>query len=263
MSQPDAEGGGRAIVVGVGLKMYFDPGETLAWSTAVAELARRHEAIVSGRVSLFVLPSFPMLSAVIGVFAGTRVAVGAQDLFWEDRGAFTGEVSGADLRQLGCTLVEVGHAERRLLFGEDDEVVARKLAAALRNGLRPVLCVGEKARGGVQDAAASCIHQLESALAHVDPDAPAAPITVAYEPGWAIGAEQSASLDHVGAVASRLRGWLGAHPKLAGSPVIYGGSAGPGLLTTFGDAVDGLFLGRFAHDPAALEAVLDEATDIT
>ena len=258
MSLPEVTGGGRPIVIGVGLKMYLDPAQTLAWSETVAAIARKHEAVVFGRVSLFVLPTFPMLSAVIDVFADTRVRVGAQDLFWEDRGAFTGEVSGADLRQLGCRLVEVGHAERRGLFGEDDEIVALKLAAAIRNGLRPVLCVGEHERGGVDEAGASCIRQLESALSRVDSDA-AAPIIVAYEPEWAIGAEQSAGSGHVAAVVATLRSWLDAQPRLSGSRVIYGGSAGPGLLTEFGSAVDGLLLGRFAHDPAALEAVLDEA----
>jgi triosephosphate isomerase len=88
---------------------------------------------------LIVLPSFPSLPEVLSIFAGTAVEVGAQDLFWEDRGPYTGAVSGADLRQIGCSYVEVGHVERRRVFGEDNKVASRKLTAALRNGLTPII----------------------------------------------------------------------------------------------------------------------------
>jgi triosephosphate isomerase len=243
-------------MLGVSLKMYFSPRRTVEWCTAVAELARRHRAVSSGAASLFVLPAFSSLTAAIDIFADTAVSVGAQDLFWEDRGPYTGEVSGTDLRDLGCSYVEVGHAERRYLLGEDDAAVNRKLAAAARNSLTPVLCIGEHEIGSPEEAAATCIRQLEAALDGVDD---ASPLVVAYEPNWAIGAEHSASADHVAAVSGRLRDWLRTRPGFKASRVIYGGSAGPGLLETLGGSVDGLFLGRFAHDPAALELVLDEA----
>ena len=247
------------IIIGVGLKMYFDLERTVEYCTAVETLARRHEAIISRRVSLFVLPTFLSLVSAIDIFDGVAVEVGAQDLFWEDRGAFTGEVSGADLRALGCSYVELGHAERRELFGEGDSVVQRKLAAALRNGLRPVLCVGERHKGTPSGAAARCIDQLRAVLEGIDTAARESSLIVAYEPVWAIGAVQSASVEHVTAVTALLRRWLGGQPGLEASRVIYGGSAGPGLLSTLHGSVDGLFLGRFAHDPVVLERILDEA----
>ena len=113
------------VLLGVSLKMYFDAERTDEWCLAVAEIARRHDALLSGQTSLFVLPSLLSLASAIEIFADTNVAVGAQNLFWEDRGAYTGETSGADLRDLGCRLVEIGHAERRALLGEDDATVNR------------------------------------------------------------------------------------------------------------------------------------------
>jgi triosephosphate isomerase len=198
------------------------------------------------------------------VFAGTGVLVGAQNLFWEDRGAFTGEVSGVMLRELGCRYVEVGHAERRRLFGEGNEVVALKVAAALRNSLSPVICVGEPERSDVKQASVSCIAELEAALQYAPTDHAAGPIVVAYEPQWAIGASAPAPPEHIAHVCQELRRWVVAShaPGLQGSRVIYGGSAGHGLLSRLADSVDGLVLGRFVHEPKAFEAILDEVVAI-
>ncbi|MGX5682711.1 triose-phosphate isomerase family protein [Schumannella luteola] len=239
--------------VGVSLKMYFGHAAALSWFDRVAELAREHPAVASGEVELFVIPSFPAIPAAIAAFEGTRVLVGAQDLFWEDSGAFTGEVSGAELAEIGVRVAEVGHAERRRLFFETDDVVAAKTTAALRNGIAPVLCIGEVAQVTPALAAAEVISQLDAALE----DAPAGRVIVAYEPVWAIGAAEPAGPDHISPVCRALREHLDEIGREG--TVIYGGSAGPGLLTRLGDSVDGLFLGRFAHDPAALAAVLDEA----
>lgn len=248
---------GAGPIIGVSLKMYFDPDRSVEWARRVAGIAREHPATSTGRVRLFVLPSLPALILVREAIGTAPVEVGAQDLFWEDRGPYTGGVSGADLKALGCTLAEVGHAERRRWFGETDEVVRHKLAAALRHRLTPVLCIGERA-GGVRAAAEECAAQLESALAGI-PQPDAAPLVVAYEPEWAIGAERAASPEHVAGVAGRLRAVLDGRPGFAGSRIVYGGSAQPGLLPRLAGSVDGLFLGRFAHDPEVLRPILDEA----
>ena len=235
--------------VGVSLKMYFGHEQAREWFAAVAALPARPG------VELFVIPSFLAIPAALERFADTPVTVGAQDLFWEDRGAFTGEISGEELVELGVGVVEVGHAERRRLFGETDETVALKTAAALRNGIAPVLCLGEITQGTPEEAAAFCLAQLDSALA----EAPAGRVIVAYEPVWAIGAPEPAPADYIRAVCGWLRRAIAVLPGRDDSVVIYGGSAGPGLLTELGDDVDGVFLGRFAHDVSALAAVLDEA----
>ena len=246
---------GRRVTVGVSLKMYFGHAQTLDYASAVADIARRSDAVQAGDVELFVLPSFPALAPALDRVDATRVRLGAQDLHQEDRGAFTGEVSGAELAEMGVELAAVGHAERRRLFGETDDIVRAKTAAALRSGLVPVLCVGETDSVSVDKAVAAVTAQLDSAL----DGAPAGRVIVAYEPVWAIGAAEPASADHIRGVCSALRelvaGW-GGHPD---SSVIYGGSAGPGLLSLLGETTDGIFLGRFAHDPAALEDVVNEA----
>ncbi|MEV1026879.1 triose-phosphate isomerase family protein [Streptomyces sp. NPDC050264] len=245
-------------VLGVSLKMYLGHRQTLEWARGVADVARTHPALTTGTAELFVLPSFPELPPVLGVLKGTGVHVGAQDLAAEDHGPYTGEVSGASLREIGCRFAEVGHAERRRLYGEGDTMVAAKTAAALRNGLTPVLCVGERDPLPPAGAAERTTAELQRLLATAETFGPLGPVVVAYEPQWAIGAPQPATADHISTVCRALRTHLTGRPQLAGSSVIYGGSAQPGLLTRLGAAVDGLFLGRFAHDPRAVAAILDE-----
>jgi triosephosphate isomerase len=248
-----------AVTVGVSLKMYFGNRDALAWFERVAAVVRAPgaagQAVMDGAVELFVIPGYLAIESARAAFSGTPVLVGAQDLATEDSGAFTGEVSGAELAEVGARVVEVGHAERRRLFGETDAVVAAKTAAALRNGLVPVLCLGETEHGAPERAAEVVVAQLVDALE----GAPAGRVIVAYEPVWAIGAAEPAGAEHIIPVARAVRTALDGIPDRAGSSVVYGGSAGPGLLTRLEGAVDGLFLGRFAHDPDALAAVLGEA----
>ncbi|HEY8294104.1 MAG TPA: triose-phosphate isomerase family protein, partial [Micrococcaceae bacterium] len=245
------------LTIGVSLKMYFGYTQTLDWMRAIAVTAREHPAVRNGSLRLFALPTFPALAESRQILAGSGVSLGAQDLFWEDSGAFTGEVSGHVLAELDCRYVEVGHAERRRIFSEDEAVVAAKTAAALRNALTPVLCVGERQRSTVQDAIASCREEARSALAQSA--GAGGPIVIAYEPQWAIGAGEPADPDYIRAVCRGLKSAVAGMDGRADSAVIYGGSAGPGLLSQLGGDVDGLFLGRFAHDPAAFARVLAEA----
>jgi triosephosphate isomerase (TIM) len=252
----------REILIAISLKMYLDPDETVSWSMAVADLARAHPATAGGDVKLIVLPSFPSVASVVQAFAGTQVRVGAQDLFWEDRGPYTGAVSGADLHQIGCRYVEVGHVERRKIFGEDNQIANKKLIAALRNNLTPVLCVGEDEQVASQRAAAQCVEQLEAMLhGFKQLDISQRPI-IAYEPSWAIGMAQPASIEHIVTVVRTLKSWIDRDPQLSGSPLIYGGSAGEGLLSELIGSTDGLFLGRFAHDPTMLKSILDETLQL-
>jgi triosephosphate isomerase len=246
-------------VVGVGLKMYLDHFATARWLESVRQIARDHPSVTSGEVALFVLPTFPSLVGARDILAETKVYIGAQDIAWADAGPFTGEVSGVELRQVGCTFVEIGHGERRRHLGEDDSVVARKLDAAFRNGLTPVLCVGEDERVSASVAGTHCVDQLEAALALCLKTGSAAPLIVAYEPNWAIGAPQPAPAEYIREVASHLRVAMNSHPLLDGSRLIYGGSAGAGLLPSLGASVDGLFLGRSTHDTSVLRQVIDEA----
>ncbi|MER7446451.1 triose-phosphate isomerase family protein [Microbacterium sp. NPDC097977] len=249
-----------APLIAVSLKMYFDHLTTLEWARAV----RRHDAIGpvigSGEVELVILPGLASLDAVARTFEGTAVRLGAQDLAWADSGAFTGDVSGASIRQVGGAFVEIGHAERFIHHGEDLHRVGDKLAAALRSGLQPLVCVGEHERTSPETAAEICIGQWTAMLARL-PDRggssfAASPPVIAYEPVWAIGAAEPASPDHVASVVHRIES-TGELPP--GTRIIYGGSAGPELVPQLSGAIDGFFLGRRAHDPEVLWDVIAAA----
>jgi triosephosphate isomerase len=249
--------------IGSSLKMYFSHRRTLDWTRAVAEICAEHPATAGGTVQFFVIPTFPSIPGVVELARPAGIAVGAQDVAWADVGAFTGEVGGPELAEVGCSLVAIGHAERRTLFGETDEIVARKTAAGLRNGLAPVLCLGEPDRdrsGHDASAAEVCIRQLESALGPAREAGTGGGLIVAYEPFWAIGAPEPAPPEHVTAVCRALREHLKGDALFPDAKVIYGGSAGPGLLPQIADDVDGMFLGRFAHDPSAVRRILDEVS---
>ncbi|MFA3835487.1 triose-phosphate isomerase [Streptomyces aureus] len=241
------------VLLGVSLKMYFGHYETLNWSRKIVQLADQHPAATSGAARLFVLPAFPAIVPVAGILARSGVDVGAQDIATEDVGAYTGEVSGPHLKEIGCRYAEVGHAERRRLYGEGDTVVAAKTAAALRNGLTPVLCVGELDPVEPEEAARRTLAEAARLLYGMR-----GKVVLAYEPQWSIGAPEPASVEHITTVCAALGEWLNSRSQHAGSTVIYGGSAGPGLLSRLGGSVGGLFLGRFAHDPAAVGRILDE-----
>jgi triosephosphate isomerase len=243
------------VWVGVSLKTYFGHARALAWMDEVAAVVRETPAIASGAVRLVVVPTYVQIPAALEAFAGTGVVIGAQDVSAHPAGAFTGEIAASELAEIGVSYAEIGHAERRRLFGETDADTAAKATAALAAGLTPLLCLGETERADSDAAAATVVAQLHADLE----GAPSGAVTVAYEPVWAIGAESPASIPHIVRVTRALREALDALPARAGSAVVYGGSAGPGLLTDLDGAVDGLFLGRFAHDPAQLRRVLDEA----
>ena len=239
------------MLVGISTKAYLSRARTLEWLGELADLARGHVAVRSGAVELVVAPATPLLEAAVRLLDGTGVRVMAQDVSRFAGGAVTGEVVASLVADLGVRYVEIGHAERRGLFGETDAVVAEKVARSREAGLVPWLCVGEEARVGPAEAAASCLAQVAAA-------APGpGPLVVAHEPVWAIGAAEPAPVDHVVRVAEALRAGLPGGVDAA--RLVYGGSAGPGLLAQTVPAVDGLFLGRRAHDVAGVASVLDEA----
>lgn len=241
-----------AIHVGISTKLYLSYERSLTWLASVAEITRQHPAVQDGSVAVFVAPSTPVLESAVRILAGSGVTVAAQDVSRFDAGAYTGETSAPLLADVGVGMAELGHAERRALFGETPEVIRAKVAAAQRAGLTPLLCVGESERVDPSVAAAFCLAQIR--------DADHGPLMIAYEPVWAIGAAEPAAASHVRDTVDGIR--RGLPDALTGTPIIYGGSAGPGLLGQLRPQVDGLFLGRFAHDPQNIRAVLDEAAAV-
>jgi triosephosphate isomerase len=237
-------------IVGVNLKMYFGVEETRRWLEAAAKMMHGTD---SSLLEIFVLPSFLSLSLARDLLAGSNMQFGAQDVSSEREGPFTGEVSASMLREVGCTYVAIGHAERRRLFGEDDELTKRKAAVALESNLIPVVCVGETEKSSVGAAVEECISQITPVL---ETASDSADLLFAYEPVWAIGATQPAEAQRTLAVASRLRQTFESRPGR--TRLLYGGSAGPGIFDELATGIDGLFLGRFAHDVNSLRKVLLE-----
>ena len=165
-------------------------------------------------VDVAVCPPFPSLSAAVQALAGTDVAVAAQNVHWEVEGAFTGEVSAPMLFELGVYGAIVGHSERRLLFGETDESVARRAAAALEAGLWVIACVGEtEAEREAGETEAVLRRQAEVLAGHEQ-------LVLAYEPVWAIGTGKTATPEQAEEAHAFLR-------RLIDVPILYGGSVKP------------------------------------
>lgn len=239
-------------LVGVSLKLYFGLARTRAWLADVAALDDALRALPRP-VDLFVLPSFPALADARELLSGTAVDFGAQDVHWAESGAWTGEVSAGMLAETGARYVEVGHAERRRHFGETDETVAAKTRAVTRAGLIPVICAGERRADDLGAAVQDTLTQVRAALSAA---APGSEVVVAYEPVWAIGSYEPAPAEHVRSVAAAIRGALRDHDVRG--RLVYGGTAGPGTYSDLAGCVDGLFLGRLAHDTEGLRKVLEE-----
>ena len=246
------------LTIGVSLKMYFGYEQTLAWSRQVAEIVRQHPLLKAyAHTTLFTFPSAPAIDGTLRAFDGTAMQVGAQNIAPAESGAWTGETSAAMVAEMGGKLVEIGHAERRRHFHEDEAVICRKVQLALENGLTPVICIGEPQQMPIADAAAFAVQEASAIVHFVQQHDLTGDLIFAWEPQWAIGAPQPASAEYIQSVCAGLRTYLS---SVAGNHrVIYGGSAGPGLLSELWPHVDGLFLGRFAHQPAAMQAILDEA----
>jgi triosephosphate isomerase len=230
--------------------------QKLAWTLSDA----KHDF---DAVEVAVIPSFTSIRSVQTLIDGDKLPLrfGAQDLSQHDKGAYTGDVSGAMLAKLGCTYVVVGHSERREYHREDDATVNAKVKAAYRHGLTPILCVGEgldtRREGG---HCPHCVGQLEAALAGVTAEQ-AASVVVAYEPVWAIGTGEVATPEDAQEVCAAIRATLGAlySPALAdGVRVLYGGSVKAaniaGIMAQ--DDVDGALVGGASIDAAEFASIV-------
>ncbi|RKY24202.1 MAG: triose-phosphate isomerase [Planctomycetota bacterium] len=186
---------------------------------------------VAGRsVDVAVIPPFVYLQAVASALSASSIAVGAQDIYIEPKGAFTGEISAAMLKDVGCSYALCGHSERRHVIGETDEMVNKKVKAALAGGLLPILCVGELREERESDKTAEVVtRQLKNGLADLG-DEKVSAITIAYEPVWAIGTGLTATPQQAQEVHSLIRELISRiyDSRLADALRIqYGGSAKP------------------------------------
>lgn len=232
--------------------------KTLAEARTFAEGLRGRAS--DPAIQRFVIPPFTAVREVKAWLENTDVKVGAQNMHWADRGAWTGEVSPAMLRDCNLDIVELGHSERRTHFGETDETVGLKTEAAVRHGLIPLICIGETAAEKDAGRADEILRtQVEGALGRLSEEQKGAEILLAYEPVWAIGekgvpASPDYADDRQAKIIEAAEGVLGRTV-----PCLYGGSVNPGNAAELIACphVDGLFIGRSAWDVAGYNDILD------
>jgi triosephosphate isomerase len=203
---------------------------------------------------VMVAPVFTVLGAVRQALDGSDVALGAQDVYWEPSGAFTGEVSAPMLRDVGCSHVIIGHSERRQHFAETDYTVAKKVSAAVDAGLIPVVCVGETLAQREAGATFEVIqHQVAGGLVEL-PQEHFSRLVIAYEPVWAIGTGRTATPEQAEDVHARIRELLASvlTPAAASAVrILYGGSVKPDNVDTLMACpnVDGALVGGASLKP--------------
>lgn len=219
---------------------------------AAGQLKRRVEKATD--VEVMIAPAFTALYQVARALEGSNIALGAQNLYWEKQGAFTGEVSSEMLVEAGCTHVIIGHSERRSFFGDTDETVNRKIRAALSAGLVPVFCVGEtEAQREAGETFSVLDKQVRDGLKDFVFD-DLTGLVVAYEPVWAIGTGKTASREQAQEAHQFIRSLL---DKLFGNPfasavrILYGGSVKPNNVRSLMEMpdVDGALVGGASLDP--------------
>lgn len=250
----------RTPIIAGNWKLNKTVAEAVALTTALNQLVADARS-----VEIVVAPPFTALSAVNTAIAGSNVRLSAQDVYWEEEGAFTGEVSSTLLKDVGCEYVIVGHSERRQYFGETNENVNRKAKAALARGLKPIICVGElleEREAGRTEAVIAT--QVASGIADLSTSDLLASV-IAYEPVWAIGTGKTASPAQAQEVHSIIRGLV----AIASSDDVaeqiriqYGGSVKPDNAAELmaKPDVDGALVGGASLDAASFAAIVKAAS---
>jgi triosephosphate isomerase len=227
------------------------------------DLATRLAALVAGVTDrdIVLAPPFTALSTVAAVIKGTNMVLAAQNMFWEDKGAFTGEISADMLLDLSCKYVIIGHSERRQFFGETDETVNRKVRHALKKGLFPIICVGELLKEREAGSANDVIdRQITGALKDVNA-AEMQKIVIAYEPIWAIGTGKTATPEQANEVHNFIRKKVAVmFDKVVAESlrIQYGGSVTPENISTLMAMpdIDGALVGGASLKPESFAALV-------
>jgi triosephosphate isomerase len=229
-------------------KLFKTPAETTDFFRAFVPLVRQsaHDIVIC--------PPFVSLAAAVTAAEGSNIAIGAQNLYWKDEGAFTGEVSGPMIAAVGATWVIIGHSERRQYFGETDATVLERTRAALRAGLKPIVCVGETLEEREAGRTAEVLQtQFSGGIAPLAAEE-FSQITIAYEPVWAIGTGKVATPEMAQEAHGLLRGLCPSEIR-----ILYGGSVKPdnvaGLMAK--PDIDGALVGGASLKPADFAAIVN------
>lgn len=235
-------------------------------SAEAEELAEeiRAKAEKMMRVDIVICPPFPALSAVYEKIKGSNIKLGAQNLFWEREGAYTGEVSALMLRETGCRYVIIGHSERRIHFGETDEMVNRKVKTALEWNLVPVVCVGEKLEEREKNEMKDVVRkQIKGSLSGFGAKE-ISKMVIAYEPVWAIGTGRTATPAQANEMHLFIRKLIGEdfQEKISSQMrILYGGSVKPDNISELiaEEHIDGALVGGASLDDNSFVEIVEKS----
>jgi len=247
----------RTPLIAGNWKMYKTGNEAVDTAEKLLELVGNVET-----TDIMIAPTFTSLALVSKVIANSKIALGAQNIYWEKEGAFTGEISGPMLVSAGCQYVIIGHSERRQYFGETNATVNKKIFAAIKSGLIPIVCVGETEAERNEEKTFSVLDkQIKNGLEGLSLDKHSS-LVLAYEPVWAIGTGKTATPDQVQEVHSYLRDLI---EKRFGNllakaiRILYGGSVKPdnvSELMALPD-VDGALVGGASLQPDSFSKIIN------
>ena len=245
----------RVPIIAANWKMFKRVEEAIAFVEALAPRVQDLEG-----TEIVIAAPFTALESLRGAVTGTPIALAGQNVHPESEGAFTGEISAGMLADVGCSYAIIGHSERRALFGESSEFVARKLQALLACDIRPIVCVGETLEQREANRTLDVIReQLDASLAGLPPER-AEEIVLAYEPVWAIGTGKTATPEIAQEVHGAIRDHLkGRFPDAAARIRIqYGGSVKPANSYSLMEQpdIDGALVGGASLDPASFYAII-------
>ncbi len=218
-------------------KMNKTLAENKAWAEKLCELIYKNSKKIKSKIGC--APSFPYIKTMKDALYGTEIYVGAQNMYFEQKGAFTGEVSVSQLKDLGIDFVIIGHSERRHIFGETNDLIKKKVSAALQNNILTILCVGEKLEERKSEKTFQVIsNQLEAVPEKITNNM----LVIAYEPVWAIGTGIPAKKDQIKEVIEFIKGKFDI-------PILYGGSIDEKVAEEIADICDGGLVGSASLDP--------------
>lgn len=246
----------RKKLIAANWKMYKNPEQTAQFLRDFLPMVAEHE-----RDEIVVCPPYIDLHAAIELAQGSRVAVGAQDVYWKDEGAFTGEISPSMLTAIGSTHVIIGHSERRQYFGETDDTVNLKLKSALEHGLTPIVCVGEVLEEREAGLTEDVLRRQCTRAFHAISAKKAAKLVIAYEPVWAIGTGKTATPQMASDAHVLIRGEAAqafGEEFAAALRILYGGSVkaenAKALMSE--EEIDGALVGGASLDAKSFAAIV-------
>jgi triosephosphate isomerase len=238
-------------------KMNKTVSESLEFLKEFKRLVGRSSQVLK-KVGVAIAPVFTSIPSVYKALSGSEISVSAQDVFWEGKGAYTGEISPLQLRDVGVEYVIVGHSERRKYLKESDEMVANKVLACLENSLIPIMCVGESLGERKSGRMKSVVErQVTKGLSKsIDMLKESASLVVAYEPVWAIGTGIPASADDILDAHSFIEAVLDSL-GLVGIKIIYGGSVNPDFAKEIAQITSGALVGGASLEPTSFWGIIE------